>query len=106
MPAPAFIGAKHSRDAGDHRAQDHRAGDRQRPGAGVQVEDGPEIAADHDRGPVGQVEPAHHAEYQREAERQQPIGGADHRAVEVFWTRSIIVGLFCGSTLPARLVPR
>ncbi len=69
-------------DAGEHRADDHGARHRERAGAVLQIEDGAEIAADHDRRAVGQVEPAHHAEDQREAERQQPVGRADHHAVD------------------------
>ena len=69
-------------DAGHHRACDrddrHEIGRR----AELDVEQRAEIGADHDRGAIAQIEPAHDAEDQREAERKKPIGATDHQTVE------------------------
>ncbi len=69
-------------DAGKRRPGHGRGGDHHRPGAEVHVQERAEIGAQHDRRPVGEVEPAHDAEDQGEAERQQRVGRADHHAVD------------------------
>ena len=69
-------------DAGEYGADDGHGDDHERPRRELHVDQRPEIGADHDRGAVGEIEPAHHSENQREAERQQGIGRADHHAVD------------------------
>ena len=69
-------------DAGEHGADDGHGDDHERSRRELHVDQRPEIGSDHDRGAVGEIEPAHHSENQREAERQQGVGRADHHAVD------------------------
>ena len=66
-------------EAGQRRAGDDDQRHRQGADAEPRERVGAEIGAGHDGRAVGQVEPAHGAEDQREAERQQRVGRAHHR---------------------------
>jgi hypothetical protein len=69
-------------NAGDHGA-DHNGGrDGKESRVIVQIEHRAEIGADHDGRAVGQVQAAHDAEDQGEADREQPVGRADHDAID------------------------
>jgi hypothetical protein len=60
-------------DAGHHRTGDRDDRHDVCRCAELNVEKRAEIGADHDRGPITQIEPAHDAEDQREAERKKPV---------------------------------